>query len=100
FQILRSGATMTPIGAGGGDIRHPRYSPDGVRVAFSRRRGGEEHVWILDTRTGAEEQLTFSRGNDTEPAWSPDGGAIYFASDRGRGIFMPAIYRIALPEAR
>jgi len=40
--------------------------------------------------------VTYGPGNDTEPAWSQDGTALYFASDRGRGIFMPAIYRIDL----
>ena len=37
------------------------------------------------------QQLTKSRAIDTEPVWSPDGGSIYFTSNRGGS---PQIYRM------
>jgi hypothetical protein len=77
--------------------RHPRYCPQGGHVAFSRREMGTWDVWILDLTSGRESRLTRHAANDTHPAWSPDGRSVYFASDRGRGIFMPAIYRLELP---
>ncbi|MCF5925532.1 Tol-Pal system protein TolB, partial [Xanthomonas perforans] len=37
-------------------------------------------------------QLTNHFGIDTEPTWAPDGGSIYFTSDRGG---RPQIYQVA-----
>ncbi len=88
---------LRPLVAARGDERGPRYSPDGAQLVFSRRVGGWDTVWLRDLASGAERQLSRSTGNDNQPAWAEDGRSVYFASDRGRGIFMPAVYRISLP---
>ena len=88
---------IRPLTAACGDERGPRYSPDGAHLVFSRRVGGWDGLWLLDIGTGAERRLTRGTGNDNQPAWSADGRSVFFASDRGRGIFMPAVYRLALP---
>jgi TolB protein len=91
--------TPSRLLTGPGDARYPRFSPDGKTLAFSRRVWGREHIWLRST-DGAQRQVTFGSGNDTDPAWSTDGETLYFASDRGRGIFMPAIYRLKIPPPR
>ncbi len=46
--------------------------------------GGRGHV--LGTR------LTFSDANEVDPVWTPDGCAVVFASDQGRGLGSTALY--------
>lgn len=56
--------------------RDPAYARDG-RLAVSVR--GD--IWIVSTR-GEWTQLTSGPAWDREPAWTPDGSAIVFSSDR------------------
>ena len=42
------------------------------------------HLWLVDVATGAASRLTDGPVPDTEPAWSPDGTRIAFASNRRR----------------
>lgn len=55
--------------------RQPRWSPDGKYLAFLAGRGVEKksQVWILDRRGGEAQQLTNTRGDLQDYAWSPDG---------------------------
>jgi len=47
-------------------------SPDGSRVAFSRRVGEEYDILVRDLRGGWVDQLVTNPGADHQPAWSPD----------------------------
>lgn len=72
----------------GGSDRHPRYSPDGTRIAFVSDRDGNPELYALDAATGANVlRLTNDPANDTEPAFSPDGARVVFSSDRGGALY-------------
>ncbi|HJK96127.1 MAG TPA: hypothetical protein RMF84_02840 [Polyangiaceae bacterium LLY-WYZ-14_1] len=61
----------------------PRWSPDGRTIAVSRwSRGGYRDIHLIDVGSGAVRKLTEDRAFDTGPAWSPDGGTLYWSSDR------------------
>jgi serine/threonine protein kinase len=62
----------------------PVVDPSGKRIAFWRvHTGGMRDLFTASLDGGAAEPLTDDRPLDYDPAWSPDGRWLYFASDRG-----------------
>jgi serine/threonine protein kinase len=55
-----------------GIYAHPRWSPSGDRIAFSRMEGERNDVYVLTRATGQVQRLTRD-GNSTSPEWSADG---------------------------
>jgi Tol biopolymer transport system component len=59
-------------------VSAPVLSPDGKRVAFIALND----VWVM-TIGSAPERLTNDLDRDGSPQWTPNGGAIYFSSEKG-----------------
>jgi Tol biopolymer transport system component len=57
-------------------------SPDGRRIALSLLTDLGTDVWIKQLPTGPATRLTLHAGVDRMPAWTPDGRAVTFLSDR------------------
>lgn len=72
---------------GGG---HPIINTAG-EIAFmsDRNSPGYTHIWIMDSDGGHARELTTGNENDSDPAFSPDGSQIAFASDKSG---QPEIY--------
>ncbi len=70
-------------------------------VTISRFAAGS---WNLYLRTGppnaSETRLTFSDANEVDPVFTPDGCAVVFASDQGRGLGSTALYRLDVSNLR
>ena len=73
----------------------PSWSPDGKYIAFTSKGGGNLKIWhwnleiyVMDAHAGNRRRLTDNRQHDTNPAWSPDGKHIAYASiiDRRKEI--------------
>jgi hypothetical protein len=71
----------------------PRWSPDGRLLAAERRLPhGLSEIVVVDADTHAVRVVATSpSGRNVTPAWTPDGRALIFASDRA-GVF--DLYRV------
>jgi Tol biopolymer transport system component/serine/threonine protein kinase len=69
------------------DHSHPTWSPDGRQICYSTRHG----LRLVRSSGGTSRQLTTESDLDIDPAWSPWGKHIYFASYREATL---ALWRI------
>ena len=91
----RAGKHLGTLGPPG-EYYTPRISPDGKRVAFSRRENNNSDLWVADLSTGSFTRLTFDPAIDENPVWSPDGAAVTFDNDAS-GV--ASLYRKAVTGA-
>jgi serine/threonine-protein kinase len=61
--------------------QHPRYSPDGQRIAFGVSGSVGLDIWTIDLGSRTLERLTSAGGND-RPEWSADGLRVGYSSNR------------------
>ncbi|MCP3981769.1 MAG: protein kinase [bacterium] len=66
------------------EIRDPRWSPGGARIAFEATRDGEHGLWVADRRGRNVVRLVEEARS---PVWSPDGARIAYAVE-GRGAYV------------
>jgi len=70
---LPNGDNLGPVSGSGGAV-NPAWSPDGSRLAFSRKT----RTYTIPAEGGKAMRVT--NGNAFRPQWSRDGRTIYFAS--------------------
>ena len=95
YQLEVSSGASKALTTGLGDEDDPAISPDGKHLAMTSLRGGTRQVWILDLATGMARKLTGGACNSFAPAWQFDSQSLIFASDCGRGLGLPSLYRAA-----
>ncbi len=76
IRISASGET-TPIAVEPGILRHPRWSSDGSRLAFTRGGVGTAQIFIHEIATGRTDRLS-SYDNDVFPVWTGEGRVVFF----------------------
>jgi hypothetical protein len=108
FELVKNGASTTmtfdpatrqvaPVAIPPRAIGASAPSPDGKWIAFESVQDGPKQVWLRDTATGKTKVLAGGDCNSSSPAWEQDSRALIFASDCGRGLGMPVLYRATLP---
>jgi serine/threonine-protein kinase len=82
----KGGATRVPLTPRG--FRHPRFSPDGKRLAFTVGSGtgvgSDADVWVYSLESGSLSRLTF--GGSIYPAWSPTGDRIAYMRGHDQAV--------------
>lgn len=64
------------------DALSPVWSPDGSSIVISGNRGGLVDLYQVTVATGALVALTHDAYAELEPAFTPDGRALIFSTDR------------------
>jgi Tol biopolymer transport system component len=64
------------------EVLNPTWSQDGNRIAFSGLLGGFNDLFVYDLTAGSTKRLTNDAFAELDPAFSPDGTQIAFATDR------------------
>lgn len=65
------------------EIRQYSWSPDGRYLAYRKDPRSEyAQVFIHDTKTGVNHEVTSATTASYSPTWDPDGRFLYFLSDR------------------
>jgi len=90
FRVDRAGKTQ-PMYAEPGRYLHPRFSPDGKRLAFSLSNSKGADIWVKDLDRETPSRLSFQAGSNFFPLWTPDGKGIVFRSTNPAA---PGIYGI------
>lgn len=98
YRVNSDGTGLTPLTSTPECECYPAWSPDGSKIAFSRRKGGHFVISVMDpdgsnVKDLFEPDLKLSIDNvECAPAWSPDGKHIAFTSSRDGN---PEIYVIS-----
>jgi Tol biopolymer transport system component len=82
-----SARQLTRLGA----VQNPAWSPGGSMLAFDRAGKNSADLWLMPYPDGPPQPLTSNAASrvdanfwEMQPAWSPDGKLLVYASDRGR----------------
>lgn len=60
---------------------HPRWTPDGRRIAFLSTRSGSAQIWTIRLDGGEAEQLSDLPVSISDFEWTPDGQHVVFVAD-------------------
>ena len=86
WSVPFDGGEPRPLTSADAAESRPRFSPDGTRLAFLAKRGGEDaktRIWILPWAGGESAALTDEKTDVVSFEWAPSGKAIAFlAVDR------------------
>ncbi len=98
FTANPDGTKQTPLTMPGWAeaVDNPRYSPDGTKIAFEAtvRDTGDvlgdpnTDIFVINADGSGLTRLTYEASEDRQPAWSPDGKTIVFASARAGDGYM------------
>lgn len=74
------GGDLRQLTAGEGSDFHPRWSPDGSRIAFVSTRDGSPQIWTIPVDGGEARRVTELSTGAHDPVWSPCGRFLLFYS--------------------
>jgi hypothetical protein len=77
--------------------RSSAVSPDGKWLAHTSDEGWARHLWLRNLDSGREVQVAGGDCNSSLPAWELDSRSLVFASDCGRALELPTLYRMQIP---
>jgi len=100
YTVPMTGGAATRIAQGLAWEVHPRFSPDGSRIAFTSDRGGGDNIWVMNADGSDKRQVTKEEFRLLDqPTWSPDGRFIaakkHFTTQRSLGTGEIWMYHVS-----
>lgn len=94
YTIDADGSNKTKLADFGVFMRHPAWSPEHSRIAYSALVDGKDKIFIMTADGSENKQLTFGNSRDMFPTWSPDRNLIAYISyiDGTPNLFVIDIY--------
>lgn len=77
-----AGGTPRRLTTHPGQESRPRFSPDGLTLAFSGQYDGNTDVYLVPVEGGEPKRLTWHPGVDVVHDFTPDGSEVLFSSQR------------------
>ena len=79
WEVSSAGGRAERLTAGVGEVRYPRFSPDGAQLAFVGQEEGPSEVYVMSAQGSEVRRLTFE-GVTNVAGWSPTDQTIIYAS--------------------
>ena len=100
WTVPAEGGEPRRLTAHKGSSRSPVFSPDGKRLAFVSKRGGDKQnqLYLLPLDGGEAERITDMPTGVSSPRWLPDGKRIAFVSTVVAGFESPEATKKKLEE--
>jgi eukaryotic-like serine/threonine-protein kinase len=90
LPVARAGMRLRALTFGGVN-RGPSVSPDGALVSYASDRHGSLDVLVHQVSSEWPRRITDDPGDEIEPAFSPDGQTLAFATGDGRVCVVPTL---------
>ncbi len=81
--LNRKGEILRRLGQPRRYYRHPRFSPDGRKLAYYSGEAVSHGIHVFELQRNTESRLTFDANLNFRPAWSADGRRVFYESLRG-----------------
>jgi dipeptidyl aminopeptidase/acylaminoacyl peptidase len=85
-----------PLTAAAHDSGEPAFSPDGKRLAFTRKDGEKRQLFVMPLGGGEPERVAEMPLGVFDPTWLPDGSGIVFGTKLLKGHLTPEATKIEL----
>ncbi|MBA2304699.1 MAG: PD40 domain-containing protein [Acidobacteria bacterium] len=85
WLVGKEGGSAFRLTSSPGEESFPRFSPDGLKVAYSASYDGNVDVYVIPSAGGEPVRLTYHPMADRVVGWKPDGKGVLFASSRESG---------------
>ena len=82
WSVPRDGGDATRLTSGSGTETDPKFSSDGMRIAFTGEYDGNTDVFVVPATGGVPKRFTWHPAADRVLGWTPDGKQIIFSSTR------------------
>jgi len=95
WQVPRGGGVAAPLASPTGDVRRPRYSPDGTRIAFVADYDGDPELYVVPAAGGVPRRVTHEPSWQVLCDWTSDGRLLYFAPARSGLLARTELFTVA-----